>query len=466
MQRDRRRPTVGETTRRKRWHAAERFETVIIGGGQAGLATGYHLTRRGRSFVILDANERDRRPVAPALGLAAAVLAGQATTGSRACASRAPRNSFPTAHEMADYLEAYAARFELPVRSGDGRRRACEGRKSGTSSLPGTQTLRGGQRRRGDGRDAEAGRAELRVGARSADHAAPLERLPKPLATAGGPRSRGRREPLGSRHRLRGRRRARDHPVGTGHGSDPGFASRLGAGAWASGAVVPRVARPDDGHADRPQDATDIRHGGAPLLRYRQEGSAAAGVERVHARMVGVQDGLPVLDDGRVVDVANVIWCTGFRPDYSWIEVPFEVERGRLPGAVPRCRRVALRASTSSGLLFLHSFTLDAHRWDGQGRRAGRRAHRGAAGQASRVGQVGPDPRAGRVMSNVPDTRSRHERSPPSSAVLVWNGMVTRIRPTGVERPKGDTPTPTVRGADDAAGCSGARRVCARCRRC
>ena len=46
-------------------------------------------------------------------------------------------------------------------------------------------------------------------------------------------------------------------------------------------------------------------------------------------------------------------------------------------------------------------------------------------------------------MSNVPDTRSRHERSPPPSAVLVWNGMVTRIRPIGVERPKGDTPTPT-----------------------
>ena len=36
----------------------ERFETVIVGGGQAGLATGYHLARRGRSFAILDAGER------------------------------------------------------------------------------------------------------------------------------------------------------------------------------------------------------------------------------------------------------------------------------------------------------------------------------------------------------------------------------------------------------------------------
>ena len=37
---------------------SERFETVVVGGGQAGLAAGYHLARRGRSFVILDAGQR------------------------------------------------------------------------------------------------------------------------------------------------------------------------------------------------------------------------------------------------------------------------------------------------------------------------------------------------------------------------------------------------------------------------
>ena len=41
-----------------------------------------------------------------------------------------------------------------------------------------------------------------------------------------------------------------------------------------------------------------------------------------------MRDGRPLLDDGRVVDVANVIWCTGFGKDVSWIELPVTGEDG------------------------------------------------------------------------------------------------------------------------------------------
>jgi len=99
-----------------------------------------------------------------------------------------------------------------------------------------------------------------------------------------------------------------------------------------------------------------IRHGGAPLLRYRKKDLLAAGVERVLARMAGVQDGVPALDDGRVLDVQNVIWCTGFRRDFSWIDIPFELGEDGYP--------VQYRGVVASapglyfvGLLFLHSFT-------------------------------------------------------------------------------------------------------------
>ena len=59
----------------------------------------------------------------------------------------------------------------------------------------------------------------------------------------------------------------------------------------------------------------EVRTHGGPLIRVKRADLAAAGVERVHERTVGVQDGKPVLEDGRVLDVANVVWCTGFDKD-------------------------------------------------------------------------------------------------------------------------------------------------------
>jgi putative flavoprotein involved in K+ transport len=74
--------------------------------------------------------------------------------------------------------------------------------------------------------------------------------------------------------------------------------------------------------------APSVRHGGGPLLRVRRADLLNAGVEWIEARTVGVQDGRPMLANGQVLDVANVIWCTGFRPDYRWIDLPIVGEDG------------------------------------------------------------------------------------------------------------------------------------------
>ena len=68
-----------------------------------------------------------------------------------------------------------------------------------------------------------------------------------------------------------------------------------------------------------------LSHGG-PLLRVKKGDLVDAGVDVVEHKVTGVQDGRPVLADGRVLDVRNVVWCTGFRHDMTWIEVPLEVD--------------------------------------------------------------------------------------------------------------------------------------------
>ena len=60
---------------------------------------------------------------------------------------------------------------------------------------------------------------------------------------------------------------------------------------------------------------------GAPLIRTRPQDLATGGVKRA-PRTVGVSDGRPMLEDGRSLDVANVVWCTGFHPGFSWIDLP------------------------------------------------------------------------------------------------------------------------------------------------
>jgi len=325
----------------------------VIGGGQAGLAVGYHLQRRGRPFVILDGSERigdswrtrwdSLRLYSPAGrdGLPGLPFPARATT-------------YPTATEMGDYLEAYASHHRLPVRSGvavesltreEGRYRARAGDlcieaenvvvATGVFQKPYVPTFAD---------ELDPGVTQLHSGAYR--NLAQLQEGPVLVVGASHSGSDIAFE-ASSRHSV------------VLSGPDTGqlpvpVESRRGRmlfrGLLFVGTHVLTVETPV-GRKVRPR----IRHGGGPLLRHRRKDLRAAGVERTLSRTVGVEKGLPVLDDGRVLEVRNVVWCTGFRPDYSWIRFPLALGDDGYP--------VQYRgaAATSPGLYFvglpfLHSF--------------------------------------------------------------------------------------------------------------
>jgi putative flavoprotein involved in K+ transport len=76
------------------------------------------------------------------------------------------------------------------------------------------------------------------------------------------------------------------------------------------------------------KEMNEIRHHGGPMLRVKREHLEARGVVRSTARVTEVRDGRPVLDDGTVLDPATVIWCTGFRQAFDWVDVPIFGEDG------------------------------------------------------------------------------------------------------------------------------------------
>jgi putative flavoprotein involved in K+ transport len=300
-------------------HGTERVETAIIGGGQAGLATAYYLKERGRPFVILDAGERvgdawrtrweSLRLFTPARFDA---LPGFPFPG--------PNWSFPTKDEMADYLEAYVERFDLPVRIGvkvealerDGGRfmiTSSRGRfeaenvvvATGACQVPKVPGF------------ADQLRPDI-TQLHSKDYQSPSQLRDGDVLVVGVGNSGSEisSELSTTRHTILAGKESGHIPVR--HGSlsyRPGFRvfRFMGHRVLTRGTPIGRKLLPKlVGHGD-------------PLVRVRPKEIAAAGIERV-PRVAGVQDGLPLLEDGRTLDVANVIWCTGFRSDFGWIDLP------------------------------------------------------------------------------------------------------------------------------------------------
>jgi putative flavoprotein involved in K+ transport len=331
----------------------ERYETVVIGGGQAGLAAGFHLARSDASFVILDGSERVGDPWRarwPSLRL----YSPARYDGLPGMAFPASRNSYPTGYAMADYLEAYAARFDLPVRSGV--------RVDRLSSSGRAYVATAGERR------FEAENVIVATGVmqkpvvpdfapeldasltqlHSFEYRSPAQLQEGGVLVVGAAHSGGDiAYEVAAKHRT--------VLSGPDRGQIPiPLESRRMRVAWpVMRFLATRVITADTpiGRKARPE----IRSHGGPLLRVKRSDLAAAGVERVLDRTIGVENGLPLLEGGRVLDVANVIWCTGFRPDYGWIDLPLEYEDG-----FPVQYRGAVASHPGLyflGMLFLHSFS-------------------------------------------------------------------------------------------------------------
>jgi len=301
--------------------SAERFEVVVIGGGQAGLAVGYHLARLGARFVILDAMRRvgdawrtrwdSLRLFTPARYNS---LDGMPFP--------APPHYFPTKDEMADYLESYAERFALPIRHGVTVERvsARNGRylvEAGPHRFDAdTVVVAMGSYQRPVtppfAPDLDPGIVQFH----SLDYRKPSQLQPGPVLIVGAGNS-------GADIAIE---LSRTHQV-TMAGRDTGHVPFRIEGL-AGRFLVPIVIRFLFHHVltirtpmGRRRQRQLRSHGGLPLVRIKPRDLAAAGVRRV-AKVVGVTNGRPVLADGEVLEVSNVIWCTGFDSGFSWIDLP------------------------------------------------------------------------------------------------------------------------------------------------
>lgn len=299
----------------------QQTETLIIGGGQAGLAVAHRLQELGRECLVVDGNRRvgdnwrvhydSLRLYTPAkyCGLPGLAFPGDPW-------------AYPTKDDVADYLETYALHFDLPVRMHT-RVEHLETRDGTFVATLGDETIQSANVVVATGTfgrtpSVPALAADLDPAIRqvhSSGYKRPEQLAPGPVLVVGASHS-------GCDIALEV---AADHPtilVGRDCGQVPV--------EWDSKRI--RVAMPILTFVFRHvltrrnpvvrKKLGEFRSHGGPMLRVKRHHLAEREVARFQQRVTGTVDGRPQLADGRVLDVANVVWCTGFRQDFGWIDLP------------------------------------------------------------------------------------------------------------------------------------------------
>ena len=297
------------------------LDVAVVGGGQAGLAIGWHLAQQGRRFVVLEAGAelghvwRDRwdtlKLFTPAQHDALPWMAFPA-----------PADTYPTKDPVADYLRDYARAFELPVRL---NARVTELRRL------------------------KDGRFELRT-------TSDIFRA-RQVVVATGPfqvpfipgAAKGLDVSVTQVHSAayRNPRQLPDGPVLVVGGGNSGFqiAEELAASRQVDLSVAERAPMLPQRLAGKDlfwwlgrlgllRVTVDSRLGRRASRREFIIGTnkrrlRKAGV-RFRPRLVDAQGRTVRFADGSALDVSTVVWATGYRSDYSWVDIPGVVDNGRV----------------------------------------------------------------------------------------------------------------------------------------
>lgn len=292
----------------------ERMQAVVIGAGQAGLATAYELKRRHLDVAVLERDERvgdqwRRRWDSLRLFTPARYDALPGSTFPAA------PDSFPSKDQMADYLGDYARDNSLPVRTGV---RVLSLKRTGGEYLIETSSgpleaehvivTTGYNRPRVPSFAAEIDPAIRQLHA--AEYRNPSQLAGDVLVVGAGTSGVEiaiEAAQAGHRTTLAGRSTGAVPPIFYAFGGKP---------FWFYANHVASVRTP----IGRRMKPFVLNHG-APLIRLKMGDATAAGVQRA-GRIEGVRDGVPVFADGRRTGPETIVWCTGFKRDYSWIDMP------------------------------------------------------------------------------------------------------------------------------------------------
>lgn len=326
-----------------------KWATIIIGAGQAGLATGYHLKKYGEDCLIVDAADKigdSWRKRWDSLRL----FTPAQFNGLPGLTFPAQKNYCPTKEEVADYLETYAAKHELPVKLNTTVfyvSKVNEGYEiessSGTLFCENVVVASGYYAKP---RIPEfAGRLDMETKQLHSSeytnhHALPMGEVLVVGAAASGVQiaidvAKYRQTTLAGNYTTK---------------IPDAIFKYIGRFYWwfISNALTTKT------KMGRKAKAGIMKGGGAPLVNVSSKDVEAAGIKHV-PKVTDAKYGKPVLEDGRILNPSAIIWCTGFNKNFSWLEESATDDNG-YPIA-ERGISTVLDGLYFVGMLFQHALT-------------------------------------------------------------------------------------------------------------
>lgn len=294
-------------------YLSKNVDVLIIGAGQAGLAIGYYLSQSNQSFILIDAASRVGdvwRNRYDSLVLFSprkySSLSGLAMPGDSAV--------YPTKDEFADYLEAYATHFSLPIHLNTKVKKLIQADDSfEVSTSRGRYTAQKVVIATGPFQkpfipqlDGPGSKSILQL--HSSDYRGPYQLAPGPALVVGGGNS-------GAQIALE---LAQSRKVYLSAGHEMVFIPReilkRSIFWWLD---VTRLARVSNG-----SKLAKLLKKTEPVIGMELKPFLENGKVIVKDRAVSLQDQEVGFQDGAKISVSNIIWATGFRFDYSWIDIP------------------------------------------------------------------------------------------------------------------------------------------------
>ncbi|WP_079909384.1 NAD(P)/FAD-dependent oxidoreductase [Paenibacillus sp. 32352] len=300
----------------------KQFDVIVIGAGQAGLAMGYYLSQKRLSYLLIDSKDRIGE-VWRSRYDSLVLFTPRSHSSLPGYRMEGDPDGFPTKDEVADYLERYAHKFSIPLQL---QTKVTHLRKKGDAFelittkgayLANKVIIATGPFQKPFLPEGAENISSSVVQLHSSEYRNQNQLKEGAVLIVGGGNSGAQIAyecSLSREVTLSVSKPLKFLPVRLWNKSIFWWFDKLGLSKATTDSLLGRILRQNE-----------------PVIGKELRSRIAVGKVTLKPRAASFSQDEVLFEDDSKLSVNNIIWATGFRPDYSWIEIRGVVSTGGFP---------------------------------------------------------------------------------------------------------------------------------------